>query len=48
MMDLFRIIKKKMIDMRSHTSENDTRHETMSDIIELCDEGITHFTDDGK
>lgn len=48
MMDIFRIIKKKMIDIRTPTSENDPRYEAMQDIIELCDEGITHFTDDGK
>lgn len=48
MMDILHNIKKIAIDMRNHTSNNDTRYEAMQDIIELCDEGITHFINDGK
>ena len=48
MIDIFRRIKKIMIEMHNSTSENDVRYESMQDVIELCDEGTLHFTDDGK
>ena len=48
MIDLFGSIKRIMTEMQTHTSSNDPRHESMRDVIELCNEGISHFTDDGK
>ncbi len=48
MIDLFSSIKRIMADMQSHTSANDPRYEAMRDVIEMCDEGMSHFIDDGK
>ena len=48
MISLFRSIKDIMVEMHNNTSSNDVRFESMRDVIELCDEGIMHFTDDGK
>ena len=48
MIDLFRSIKESMVEMRNNTNFDDARYEAMRDVIDLCDEGIMHFTDDGK
>ena len=45
MIDLFSSIKRIMSDMQAHTRADDTRYEAMRDVIEMCDEGILHFTD---
>ncbi len=48
MIDLFSSIKRIMTEMQTHTSSNDPRYESMRDVIELCNEGLSHFADDGK
>ena len=48
MINHFRSIKRIAIEMCEHTSRVDDRNEKMRDIIDLCDDGIAHFVDDGK
>ena len=44
----FKEIKKRIVAMMKTMVPNDPLYEEMRDIIELCDEGILHFVDDGK
>ena len=48
MMEHFAQIKKIMSTMLAATSLNDVRRDAMRDVIDLCDDGIMHFTDDGR
>ena len=48
MVDVISSIKKIAIDIRMTTSANDDRHDKLQDIIELCDEHVDHFIDDGR
>lgn len=48
MIDIIRSIKNIALDMRKTTSRNDVRHEMLQDQIDLCDELLTHYIDDGR
>lgn len=48
MFDQLNKIKTTAIEMRDTTSKNDDRREDLQNIINICNELISHFIDDGR